>query len=149
MRAHAAVRRRGFDHNLVILGEGEDRALLQQLAASLGVEASVFMPGFQRNPFPFFRAAVALAAPSRLDSFGRIFLEAMALGLPIIGSTASGPAEILDHGKYGITVPPEDTVALSDALYALLADAGTHAHHQAFPRTGARFSSRAHRLAVG
>ncbi len=136
--AHAAVRRRGFDHNLVILGDGDDRALLQQLAASLGVKASVFMPGFQSNPFPFFRAATALAAPSRLEGFGRIFLEAMALGLPIIGSTASGPAEILDHGKYGITVPPEDTVALSDALYALLADAGTHAHYSKLSRERGR-----------
>jgi glycosyltransferase involved in cell wall biosynthesis len=129
LRAHAAVRSRGIDHNLVILGEGEDRAPLLQLACSLGVEASVFMPGFQPNPFPFFRAAAALAAPSRLEGFGRIFLEAMALGLPVIGSTASGPAEILNHGRYGITVPPDDIAALGAAIYSLLADAPTHARY--------------------
>jgi glycosyltransferase involved in cell wall biosynthesis len=125
VRAHAEVRSRGIDHNLVILGEDEDRELLQQMARSLGVADSVFLPGFQRNPFPFFRAAAALAAPARLDSFGRIYLEAMALGLPVIGSTASGPMEILDSGKYGIVVPSEDVGALSDAMCALLGDAGT------------------------
>jgi glycosyltransferase involved in cell wall biosynthesis len=129
VRAHAAVRRRGIEHNLIILGEGADRALLQQLALSLDVEDSVFMPGFQSNPFPFFRAATALAAPARMDSFGRIYLEAMALGLPVIGSTASGPAEILQDGEYGITVPSEDVEALSDAMYLLLADAGMHARY--------------------
>ena len=126
IRAHAEVRRRGFDHNLVILGEGEDRELLQQMARSLGVAESVFLPGFQQNPFPFFRAAAALAAPARLDGFGRVYLEAMALGLPVIGSTASGPMEILDSGKYGIVVPSEDVGALSDAMCALLGDAGAH-----------------------
>ena len=124
VRAHAEVRRRGIDHNLVIVGEGEDRELLQQMARSLGVADSVFLPGFQRNPFPFFRAAAALAAPARLDSFGRVYLEAMALGLPVIGSTASGPMEILDSGKYGIVVPSEDVGALSDAMSVLLGDAG-------------------------
>ena len=129
VRAHAEVRRRGMDHNLVILGEGEDRGSLQQLAESLDLKDSVWMPGFQRNPFPFFRAATALAAPSRLEGFGRTYLEAMALGLPVIGSTASGPVEILQCGKYGITVPSEDIGALSDAMYSLLADAGTRARY--------------------
>jgi glycosyltransferase involved in cell wall biosynthesis len=129
VRAHAEVRRRGIDHNLVILGEGEDRASLQRLAHSLELKDSVLMPGFQRNPFPFFRAATALAAPSRLEGFGRVILEAMALGLPVIGSTASGPAEILQQGRYGITVPAEDIGALGDAMYSLLADAGIHASY--------------------
>src|SRR6266545_8031204 len=47
-------------------------------------------------------------------------------GLPVIGSTASGPMEILDSGKYGIVVPSEDVGALSDAMCALLGDAGAH-----------------------
>ena len=129
LRAHAAVRSRGCDHNLVIVGEGPDSDLLLKLAQSLNVQDSLFLLGFQRNPFPLFRAARALVAPARLDGFGRIFLEAMALGLPVIGSTASGPAEILDHGKYGISVPPEDVDALSDAIHLLLADQEAHARY--------------------
>jgi glycosyltransferase involved in cell wall biosynthesis len=129
VRAHAEVRKRGIAHNLVILGDGEDRELLQQMARSLNVEDSVFLPGFQRNPFPFFRAAAALAAPSRQEAFGRVYLEAMALGLPVIGSTASGPMEILGNGKYGIIVPSEDVGALSDAIALLLSDAAAHAYY--------------------
>ena len=129
IRAHAEVRSRSIDHNLVILGEGPDRAHLLALAQSLHVENSVFLPGFQINPFPFFKAAVALAAPARLDGFGRVFLEAMALGLPVIGSDASGPAEILDHGKYGIMMPPEDVSALAHAMYSLLTDPQLREHY--------------------
>jgi glycosyltransferase involved in cell wall biosynthesis len=129
LRAHASVRQRGIDHNLVILGEGEDRPTLLQLARSLNVERSLFLPGFFRNPFPLFRAARALAAPARLDGFGRIFLEAMAIGLPVIGSPASGPAEILANGTYGVAIPHEDVGALADAMSSLLTDDQLHAHY--------------------
>ncbi|MGA2649067.1 MAG: glycosyltransferase [Terracidiphilus sp.] len=129
VRAHALVRKRGIDHNLVVIGEGEDRAPLQQLARSLKVEESFKLPGFYSNPFPFFQTARALAAPARLDGFGRIFLEAMSIGLPVIGSPASGPTEILDKGTYGIVVPNEDVAALADAMCSLLTNDQLHAHY--------------------
>jgi glycosyltransferase involved in cell wall biosynthesis len=129
IEAHARTVSKGIDHNLIILGEGKDRVHLQQLARSLHVEHSTFLPGFQRNPFPYFKAASALAAPARLDDFGRTFLEAMALGLPIVGSPASGPDEVLQQGKYGIMVPADDPESLSCALVLLLQDGGIHAHY--------------------
>lgn len=126
VRAHAFVLARGVDHNLVIIGEGPDRDDLERLAHRLLVGSSTFLPGFQKNPFPFFKAAKALAAPARLDGFGRVYLEAMALGLPIVCSHASGPAEILQNGRYGIAVPPEDPVALGEALFVLLTSMEIH-----------------------
>ncbi|WP_213807811.1 glycosyltransferase [Granulicella sp. dw_53] len=129
VQAHAEVRSRGVDHRLVILGDGRDRLRLQQLAHSLNVEDSVFLPGYQHNPFPFFKAAKALAAPARLDGFGRVYLEAMALGLPVIGSPASGPTEILEQGRYGIIVPFGNIEALGHAMSSLLTDVDIHAHY--------------------
>jgi glycosyltransferase involved in cell wall biosynthesis len=120
IRAHALVRAQNSDHNLLILGEGPDRAALERLAQALGVKGSVFMPGFVRNPFPFFKAAVAFAAPSRIDGFGRVLLEAMILGTPVIASDASGPTEVLQNGKYGISVPMDNVAMLSTAMHSLL-----------------------------
>ena len=129
IRAHARLRSKGVDHNLVILGDGQDRPGLQQLARSLEVGDSVLLPGFQRNPFPYFKAASALAVPARLEGFSRISLEAMSLGLPVVGCPGSGPTEILQEGRYGIMVPAEDPESLSCALMLLLNDDGVHAHY--------------------
>ncbi len=131
LRAHAAVRKRGIDHRLVILGDGDDRISLEQLARELNVQDSLIMPGFEPNPFPWLKDARALVAPARVDGFGRIFLEAMALGVPVIGSPASGPAEILDGGKYGISVGHEDVEALANAMELLLVDDEMHARYAA------------------
>jgi glycosyltransferase involved in cell wall biosynthesis len=129
IRAHAVVRSRGIDHRLVILGDGDDRLTLEQLAQSLHVQDSLSMPGFQRNPFPCLKNARALVATARVDGFGRIFLEAMALGIPVIGSPASGPAEILNSGEYGIIVNPEDIESLADAIASMLIDDEMHARY--------------------
>jgi glycosyltransferase involved in cell wall biosynthesis len=102
IRAHAAVQAKQVDHNLVILGEGSDRDALESLARGLGVSGSVFMPGFQRNPFPFFKAATAFAFPARIDGLARVLLEALILGLPVIASRASGPREVLEDGRHGM-----------------------------------------------
>jgi glycosyltransferase involved in cell wall biosynthesis len=129
IQAHAVVRSRGIVHDLVIIGEGEDRAALENIAESLDVQDSLCMPGFQRNPFPWLQNARALVAPARVDGFGRIFLEAMALGVPVIASPASGPAEILNNGEFGILVNPEDVDSLADAIASMLIDDELHARY--------------------
>ena len=129
LKAHASLRARGVDHNLVIVGEGPDRAALEALARELGVASSTFLPGFQNNPFPFFKAARLLAAPARIDGFGRVYLEAMALGLPVVGSRASGPTEILQDGRYGIIVSTDGAEELAGALGRLLTDGELHARY--------------------
>jgi glycosyltransferase involved in cell wall biosynthesis len=123
VRAHAMVTARGVDHNLIIIGEGPDRAFLEELARSLNVEGSVFMPGFMKNPFPLVRGAAAMVAPSRVEGFGRMLIEAMALDVPVVASKASGPMEVLEDGRYGITVDCEDVAALADSMALLLRDA--------------------------
>lgn len=137
--AHAAVRASGIDHNLVILGEGPDREFLEQKVRSLGVEDSTHMPGFVDEPFPFYNAARLFAAPAPIDGFGRVYLEAMACGLPVIGSQASGPLEILDDGRYGIIIPSGDADALGLAISGLLTDEEMHARYATLSRQRAAF----------
>jgi glycosyltransferase involved in cell wall biosynthesis len=123
IRAHAELVAGGVDHNLLIVGEGPDRQPLEKLARDLGVSGSVFLPGFQLNPYPLVKLACALVVPSRFEAFGMVVLEAMALGVPVVSLlSATGPVEILDRGTYGLCVSGEDPAALVSAMKALLAD---------------------------
>jgi len=126
IEAHARLRNGGQVHDLLILGEGKDgkdRAELQNLARRLGVEDSVHLPGFVPNPYPFMRQAAVYALPSRWEGFANVITEAMACGAPVVAADCpSGPAEILEGGRYGVLVPPEDSAALARALGELLGD---------------------------
>lgn len=123
IRAHALLLREGVRHRVVIFGEGKDRAQLEKLASELGVEKSVVMPGYVSNIIESMKGAAAFVLCSRYEGFGMVILEAMAAGLPVIAADCpSGPSEVLEGGKYGILIPPEDPASLADALRRILSD---------------------------
>jgi glycogen synthase len=70
-------------------------------------------------------------APSRFESFGLIFVEAMAYGKPVVALAAGGATEIVRNGADGFLVPPDDVAALEQAISKLVAD---HAMREAFSR---------------
>jgi glycosyltransferase involved in cell wall biosynthesis len=70
-----------------------------------------------------YARANIFVAPSRYESFGLIFLEAMMHGAACVGTRAGGIPEVVEHGTTGLLVPPEDPVALADALAQLAGDA--------------------------
>jgi glycosyltransferase involved in cell wall biosynthesis len=120
VRAFAKVRR-DRDAYLVILGEGEERAHIEQIARELGLQESVFMPGFVSNPYACMRQATILALPSRWEGFGNVVVEAMACGTPVVASDCrSGPAEILEDGKWGELFPVGDSNAMAAAILRVL-----------------------------
>jgi glycosyltransferase involved in cell wall biosynthesis len=67
-------------------------------------------------------AADALVLPSVAEAFGLVLVEAMACGLPVIAARAHGPAEIVDDGRTGWLVRPDDEGELVDALVAAAGD---------------------------
>jgi len=102
---------------LVILGEGAERARLRSYAAQLGLEEAVALPGFVENPFPWMRRAAVLAMSSRREGFGNVLVEAMACGTaPVSTDCPSGPAEVLEGGRWGRLVPLGDPAALAAAI---------------------------------
>ena len=116
VQAHALLRGQGNDCHLCILGEGPERARLQQEAERLDVAASVFMPGFI-NPYPAMRRAAVLGVSSIFEGSPLVILEALHLGLPVASTDCPhGPAETLAGGEYGALVPMNDPVALAAAL---------------------------------
>lgn len=69
-----------------------------------------------------YLGAAVFALPARCETWGDVFLEAMAYGLPCIATTSNAMPEIIQHGRTGLLVPPEDVDALAEALVALLSD---------------------------
>ena len=88
---------------LLILGEGELRSELEAIVRELGLNESVMLAGFIHNPLPYLRAARLFVLSSKWEGFGLVVAEALACGTPVVSTNCpSGPAEILENGKYGI-----------------------------------------------
>jgi asparagine synthase (glutamine-hydrolysing) len=96
--------------NLVYLvcGGGPDLQRLQAKAKALGLEARVRFTGFvdEQRKADHYRLADAYVMPSRGEGFGIVFLEALACGVPVMGSTVDGSREALLNGKLGELVHP-------------------------------------------
>ncbi|MFB4205564.1 glycosyltransferase [Arhodomonas sp. KWT2] len=108
---------------LVILGEGRGRRALEQQARQLGVAADVDMPGFVDNPFAFMARASAFVLSSRYEGLPGVLIQALACDCPVVSTDCpSGPAEILEDGRWGRLVAVGDDRAMADALVATLAD---------------------------
>jgi glycosyltransferase involved in cell wall biosynthesis len=75
------------------------------------------------------QAATVLAHPARWEGFGLVLLEAMANGLPIVATAVSAIPEVVDDGRVGLLVPPEDPAALARAMDRFLADATLRSAH--------------------
>ena len=106
---------------LIILGEGSLRGWLQALIEEMELIGYVDLAGFSSNPFSYMRWADGVVLSSLWEGFGNVLAEALAQGTPIVSTDCpSGPAEILDNGKYGPLVPVGDAHALADGMRRIL-----------------------------
>lgn len=120
VRAFARVRRRR-PARLVILGEGEERGPLEDLARAEGVEGDVDLPGFVEDPAPYLGRAGVFVLSSAWEGFGNVLVEALAVGTPVVATDCeSGPREILADGRWGRLVEVGDADAMADAVVAAL-----------------------------
>jgi glycosyltransferase involved in cell wall biosynthesis len=107
---------------LTIVGEGALRPDLEALARSEGVEACVSFPGFTAEPGRYYGQADLFVLSSDYEGFGNVLVEALAHGIPVVSTDClSGPAEILENGRYGRLVPVGDASALASAMEEALA----------------------------
>jgi glycosyltransferase involved in cell wall biosynthesis len=105
-------------YELEIVGSGPDERQLKELAQLLGVSREVIFAGsVDRATIPGrYRDADIFALASWEEAFGNVFAEALASGLPIVGSTVGGIPELVEHGKNGFLVPPREPMALAAAI---------------------------------
>ncbi|MBM3146152.1 MAG: glycosyltransferase [Chloroflexi bacterium] len=116
LRAFARVRRER-DTNLLILGDGEKRAELENMIDELGLAGSVQMPGFVDNPYAYMARCAVFVLSSAWEGFSNVLVEALACGAPIVSTDCKyGPAEILENGRYGALVPVGDAAGMAQAI---------------------------------
>jgi glycosyltransferase involved in cell wall biosynthesis len=122
IRAFALLERGRFE--LEIVGGGADERALRDLAAQLGaVEDVRFLGPLSRAEVAArYRAADLFTLPSSAEAFGNVFAEALASGLPIVGSRTGGIPDLVEHGSNGLLVPPGDVNALAEAIRYLADD---------------------------
>jgi phosphatidyl-myo-inositol dimannoside synthase len=109
---------------LVAVGEGDDRAWLENLSEERGVSRHVhFLSGLSYAELAAcYGACEMFALPSRGEGFGLVYLEAMALGKPVIGGAHGGAPEVIRDGVTGYLVQHGDAIQLATCIETLLAD---------------------------
>jgi len=114
---------------LVAVGDGDDRAWLEDLAEETGVDRHVhFLSGLSYAELAAcYGHCEFFALPSRGEGFGLVYLEAMACGKPVIGGAHGGAPEVIEDGKTGYVVPHGDAAQLATAVETLLDDANLRA----------------------
>ena len=117
---------RGTPATFVVLGDdlkggGAMREAMQRRVAELGLTERFRFLGFRNDAPRLIPAFDIVAVPSHVEPLGNATLEAMAAGVPVVGSRVGGIPEMVVDGVTGRLVPPRDPAALADALEGLLA----------------------------
>ncbi len=112
--------------DLVVLGEGPERARLLDLAGRLGLAGRVFFRGAVGRPevVAHLRHAALFALPSRVEPFGIVLAEAMAARCPVVAFAVGGVPEVVRDGAEGLLVPAGDAGGLGAAIASLLGAPG-------------------------
>jgi glycosyltransferase involved in cell wall biosynthesis len=107
---------------LLVIGDGPLRGDLERRAETLGMSPRLTITGARTDVPAVLAAADVLAAPSRNEGMGRAIVEAMALGLPVVGARVGGIPAVIADGESGCLVEPENAAALAGALIGLALD---------------------------
>lgn len=119
------IRKEFSDAHIVFVGGGADEEKLRKLTHSLDLDNFVFF----RGKLPHLRAmseavkGSVFVGPSLAEGLGIVFLEAQALGIPVIGSYAGGIPDIVENEVTGLLVPPKDSQAIAEAVKKIFGNA--------------------------
>ncbi|OHV83898.1 glycosyltransferase [Ensifer sp. LCM 4579] len=128
-----------LDAHLWLLGDGEERDNLQELAADLGVSRRVHFAGWQEDTRPFLAAADIFVMPSSHEPLGNVILEAWAQKTPVVSSRSEGPQWFMRDGDNGLMVDIGDADGFARAIERIVND----------PVLGARLAERGYETLIG
>ena len=129
LKVHDRLIREGFEYDLWIAGEGEDRPKLEAFIQKHGLSDSVHLLGFQENPYPILKAADLLVCSSRYEGLSTFVTEGLILGKPIVTTDCTGMRELLGDSEFGlITEMTED--ALFEGMKKMLQNDALRSDYQ-------------------
>ncbi|HUF50526.1 MAG TPA: N-acetyl-alpha-D-glucosaminyl L-malate synthase BshA [Longimicrobiales bacterium] len=127
---------------LLLVGDGPERAKVQEVAESEGVADRVLFLGKQASVAELLACSDVFLLPSEMESFGLVALEAMACGVPVIATDTGGLPEVVEHGVSGYLAAIGDVDTMAEAAIQLLCNPDEWRQFSAAARVGAeRFSA--------
>ena len=120
--ALAALRGRGVDACLLLVGDGTDREQVEQRAFELGVARECLFLGYQEDVAPWYQAIDAFALTSANEGTPVVCIEALAAGRPVVATNVGGVADVVADGIDGFLVEAGDTDAMAERLERLARD---------------------------
>lgn len=115
-----------IEAKLILIGDGPECSVISELVESLGIKNKVLFAGKQKRVEEILSIADLKLLMSQKESFGLVLLEAMACGVPCIGTNVGGIPEVIDHGKTGYLVELGDAKEAAQYAITLLNDASAH-----------------------
>lgn len=104
LEVHKKLIEEGYNYDLWILGDGVEKEKYMQFIKEHKLEKNTLLLGFQKNPYKFINQCNAFVCSSRMEGYSLVIAESMILEIPVISTKCSGPNELLDYGKYGLSV---------------------------------------------
>jgi glycosyltransferase involved in cell wall biosynthesis len=122
LEAFAEVNKQYPHSALVIVGDGATREALEHFAKALDISAVVFFLGDRTDVHELLAGMDVFVLSSNNEGYSLALLEAAAACLPLVATDVGGNRDIVKHGQTGLLVPPQDSVALAEALLTLVSD---------------------------
>ena len=122
IRAYAHIVKSNPYTRFFIIGDGTERGVLETLVLQLNLSRHVFLLGYIENASTFLSAFDIFTLTSTKEGHPYALLEAAEASLPVIGSKISGITDVIEHGKNGLLIDPNDHMTIADALLKLRDD---------------------------
>ncbi len=112
VRVHKRLLDEGFVHEIVVIGDGDHRQVVEEVIEKYKVNSSFLLLGTKKNPYPYLVAADYFVLPSKTESYPLIIGESLSLGIPVLSTNVGGINEMIDHDFDGMLVDYTE-----DAIY--------------------------------
>jgi glycosyltransferase involved in cell wall biosynthesis len=122
VQALATVVGRGHRVSLVLAGDGPERGALVEQIRALGLESSVYLPGYLAEPQRLLEETDLMVLPSHTEGLPNAALEALVMEVPVLATRVGGTPEVITDGETGRLVPPHDPAALAEGIESFLAN---------------------------
>lgn len=142
LNVHKRLLDEGLKHHIYILGIGEEQAALERQMKELGVEDSVTLLGFHKNPYQYVGRCDLYVCSSHREGFSTAVTEALIVGTPVVSTNCSGAKELLgENDEYGLVVENSEE-GIYQGMKRMLSDPALLAHYKEKAKMRGSFFSR-------